>query len=262
MSDVDFAAPNTHAARLVEGAASTREIRRMSAFANHSRHARARRRRPILNLTLASAFSVLALGSNCRPRDPGSSSPSQITPMNISCQTPIQCEPHIPPCTTEFGCSNGSCYFVSKCSEGQQCMNEECCAPNCTGKQCGPDGCGGSCGTCSAPNTCDAAGQCTCVPNCTGKQCGPDGCGGSCGTCSAPNACDASGQCACTPRCTGIRCGESDGCGGQCGCADGKVCCATRSGTRTCRIPQDEGCGVCGCFIGCCQGGVCRSPCP
>ena len=39
--------------------------------------------------------------------------------------------------------------------------------PDCTGKQCGPDGCGGSCGTCDG--TCTATGQCmgTCIPSCT-----------------------------------------------------------------------------------------------
>jgi hypothetical protein len=34
-----------------------------------------------------------------------------------------------------------------------------------------------------------------CTPACSGKVCGPDGCGGSCGTCSS-GTCDASGQCA------------------------------------------------------------------
>ena len=39
----------------------------------------------------------------------------------------------------------------------------------------------------------------TCTPSCTGKVCGSDGCGGSCGTCSAGKTCNASGQCATTP---------------------------------------------------------------
>jgi hypothetical protein len=34
------------------------------------------------------------------------------------------------------------------------------CTPNCAGKQCGNDGCGGSCGTCTGGYTCDAQGQC------------------------------------------------------------------------------------------------------
>ena len=67
------------------------------------------------------------------------------------------------------------------------------CTPNCSGKQCGSDGCGKTCGTCSS-GTCNSSGQCAvCTPNCSGKQCGDDGCGKSCGTCSN-GSCNASGQ--------------------------------------------------------------------
>lgn len=38
------------------------------------------------------------------------------------------------------------------------------CAPNCIGKQCGNDGCGGSCGTCTDGKTCNNSG--ICVPEC------------------------------------------------------------------------------------------------
>ncbi len=31
--------------------------------------------------------------------------------------------------------------------------------------------------------------SCLCTPQCSGKQCGPDGCGGSCGNCNAPATC-------------------------------------------------------------------------
>jgi hypothetical protein len=41
----------------------------------------------------------------------------------------------------------------------------------------------------------------TCVPNCDGRECGPDGCGGLCGCCAASDLCDASG--ACNPGCGG-----------------------------------------------------------
>ena len=36
---------------------------------------------------------------------------------------------------------------------------EYVCNPSCDGKECGPDGCGGSCGECESPETC-ATGQC------------------------------------------------------------------------------------------------------
>jgi len=58
-----------------------------------------------------------------------------------------------------------------------------------------------------------------CVPNCEQKQCGPDGCGGSCGWCSASASCQ-DGSCVvvdgCTPECAGLMVGEPDGCGGVC----------------------------------------------
>ncbi|MFZ2978207.1 MAG: hypothetical protein WA057_00885, partial [Candidatus Magasanikiibacteriota bacterium] len=74
------------------------------------------------------------------------------------------------------------------------------CVPNCDNKQCGNNGCGGSCGTCAEGFQCDFNGVCydptpTCVPNCDNKQCGNNGCGGSCGTCNENEFCDAAGQC-------------------------------------------------------------------
>ncbi len=78
------------------------------------------------------------------------------------------------------------------------------CQPTCSGKVCGPDGCGGSCGTCVAPLVCressgqcieseDTCGQCPgglvcndgscCNPNCDDRVCGMNECGSSCGSC-------------------------------------------------------------------------------
>ena len=108
------------------------------------------------------------------------------------------------------------------------CMNiyNECidCKPDCGGKQCGPDGCGGSCGICPDGTYCEDF-QCkeTCVPQCFGKECGTDGCGGVCGTCPGGAVCS-DGKCECVPDCTGKVCG-SDGCGGSCGtCTVGTIC--------------------------------------
>ncbi|MFZ5894841.1 MAG: cellulase family glycosylhydrolase [Myxococcota bacterium] len=70
------------------------------------------------------------------------------------------------------------------------------CQPNCSGKSCGPDGCGGECGTCSGQDFCTAAGQCEpCVPDCAGKACGDDTCGGTCGDCGAGEVCTAARTC-------------------------------------------------------------------
>ena len=52
------------------------------------------------------------------------------------------------------------------------------CTPNCQGKQCGDDGCGGSCGDCPNGSPCLVDGFCQgfeCTPDCQGKQCGQFG---------------------------------------------------------------------------------------
>jgi hypothetical protein len=90
---------------------------------------------------------------------------------------------------------------------------------------------------------------CVCVPNCAGRVCGDDGCGGSCGTCNDNNgctddSCSAAGQCVFTnntaPCNDGSACTSNDTCsGGQCGgtavdCNDNNPCttdaCAPASG--------------------------------
>jgi len=61
------------------------------------------------------------------------------------------------------------------------------CTPECTGKTCGDDGCGGSCGTCYDQRGAVDPGLCRqdtcCTPQCAGKTCGDNGCGGVCGVC-------------------------------------------------------------------------------
>jgi hypothetical protein len=126
---------------------------------------------------------------------------------------------------------------------GQVCNKGVCCSPNCSGKVCGDNGCGGSCGTCPTPGQVCKNGIC-CTPNCTGKVCGDDGCGGSCGTCPSGISCINNGTKCCAPVCSGD-CGP-DGCGGICGtcrteqtCSNG-VCC-TPNCLQLCG--QDDGCG-------------------
>ncbi|TNF28091.1 MAG: hypothetical protein EP329_18445, partial [Deltaproteobacteria bacterium] len=91
------------------------------------------------------------------------------------------------------------------------------CVPECDGKSCGQDGCGGTCGTCTGGLECYQSQCVSCVPNCLSKQCGDDGCGGSCGECTGGDVCDA-GWCEapCVADCAGRVCGD-DGCGGTCG---------------------------------------------
>lgn len=71
------------------------------------------------------------------------------------------------------------------------------CAPQCSGKSCGDDGCGGSCGMCEPGTKCGASGTCEqCAADCTERTCGPDGCGGSCGDCDDGFMCTPDGLCA------------------------------------------------------------------
>jgi len=63
----------------------------------------------------------------------------------------------------------------------------------------------------------------TCVPDCSGKSCGDDGCGGPCGSCDQGASC-VDNQCDCVPKtCTSelMHCGGGydDGCGGTFSCS-------------------------------------------
>jgi hypothetical protein len=99
-----------------------------------------------------------------------------------------------------------------------------------TPKECGEDGCGSICGYCTYEEMCvKALCKPVCVPQCAGKNCGPDGCYGTC-----PPGCEENFVCGedglCYPycdhdaKCAGKQCGP-DGCGGSCGyCGLGFLC--------------------------------------
>src|SRR5260221_2069031 len=59
-------------------------------------------------------------------------------------------------CPSDCGCHNGG-----------KCYNSMCCTPNCNGKTCGSDGCGGTCGTvpCASGSSCVRG-------NCSADMCG------------------------------------------------------------------------------------------
>ena len=129
------------------------------------------------------------------------------------------------------------------CGPAKICFGGSCCHPaaNCSDKECGPDGCGGSCGTCSAAIPC-LDGKCQCVKNCNGKQCGPDGCGGSCGDCAdvPGGACMPNGTC-CAQQCVNKECGW-DGCGLGCGsCNDHLFCTIDTCVDGKCQHALDPG---------------------
>jgi len=152
-----------------------------------------------------------------------------------ACGTPQQmsCDPYA--CNTAGTGCNTTCTVNADCdtTTGAVCdpTTSTCCVPQCAGKSCGPDGCGGSCAPgCAAGEVCKSDGTC-CATGC-GTSCGgADACGGTC-TCGIGLRCFM-GSC-CRPSCAGSGgCGPticgSDGCGGSCGNCPGGLptCCRT-----------------------------------
>lgn len=129
---------------------------------------------------------------------------------------------------------------LARC-EGSQCV----CTPDCRGRECGDDGCGGECGECPNGFACTDDGSCTgsCGSNtpytvCTDGHCPPNStceAGGRCQcnggyvaeTCDGAPCTDCSWEWTCVPcapKCSGKQCGP-DGCGGSCGdCGSGSMC--------------------------------------
>lgn len=78
-----------------------------------------------------------------------------------SCGTGTSCQSGT--CVSGVTCGNGACDDGEDCatcasdcgcSDGLVCYQGSCCEPSCGGKECGDDGCGGSCGECSSAETC------------------------------------------------------------------------------------------------------------
>jgi len=188
------------------------------------------------------------------------------------------------------GCAKYESDFVGrKCASDADCHDgyhcdldvERCrkdCVPDCEGRCCGSDGCGGTCPAgcpegeicdwstcwCEVVKECETNDDCPedywcdrtdwtcrsfdCIPNCAGKCCGSDGCGGTC-----PNNCPAGfychlNSCECRPEvcqndsdcmqsqcclqsvcfymaCGDLECGPDPVCHKECGpCPGGQVC--------------------------------------
>ncbi len=153
-------------------------------------------------------------------------------------------------------------------------MDATCdCQPECTDKDCGPDGCGGQCPPgCGADQVCqsgvcectglECGGACCasgevcfadacCAPDCSGKECGTDGCGDSCGACPGSLSCDADGQCGCEAGLIpcGTECVNPDSDVDHCGdcdsaCTSPQVC-ASGTCADTCDPGQTDCDGSC-----------------
>jgi len=172
----------------------------------------------------------------------------------------------------------------------------DACVPDCDGKQCGDDGCGGSCGQCPFPQKC-VGGQCLppdCLDTaeldggftkaCAGEEdCITDICipipqGGSICTCFCVDDCPPGFECKaivlnvdvvyvcvpeCQPACIGMQCGP-DGCGDVCGqceegyeCQDGKCVGQGECGDGICVPELDEDCVTCPGDCACPDGDKC-----
>jgi hypothetical protein len=161
-----------------------------------------------------------------------------------------------------FCCDSGwdfVCALIATAECKTPCECGEPCVPACGDKECGDDGCGGTCGECGDGGFCTDDGDCIedpvfgkcCEPSddpgcaetpfCEACVCGQDSfccnnswdtlCAGiATGDCETPCECDVP----CLPQCEGLNCGDN-GCEGSCGTCSG-----------------DQGCAQ----------GVCTDPCP
>jgi len=168
---------------------------------------------------------------------------------------------------------------TTDCGAGMWCQSGACvCKPDCDGRECGDDGCGGECGpgcgydqNCNDGECCDNhdAVQCFgdenlywwdscgvrqevseyCECGCNGQACECCKTCGACVTAAVSDGCggtcvvNCAGVCVadscCTPDCDGRACGD-DGCGGSCGDCDGGMVCNLMSSlcVNTCDYPS------------------------
>ncbi|MBT9559519.1 MAG: PQQ-binding-like beta-propeller repeat protein [Myxococcales bacterium] len=195
-------------------------------------------------------------------------------------------------CQAGLGESCLTCPADCGCTGGASCFGGVCATPSCAGKQCGPDGAGGSCGDCLDGAFCATGGKCICPgascgsgataaccasgsvcgptgaccePACDGKMCGADGCGGSCGLCPIGFACNASGLCATDSACGDGTCepGEEGclGCPADCACDTGELCVSAGPGSLGVCVCAGASCGEGCCLPGeVCNAGSCCKP--
>ena len=155
-------------------------------------------------------------------------------------------------------------------SEASSDTPDETCLPSCDGKECGDDGCGGSCGTCQGAQELCIDGTCLCLPLCEGMDCGEDGCGGKCGSCEAHFVCE-EGLCIYQPWCGDGTCDtelveDCSTCPGDCPCGCGEACSEGTCTFAGCdgKVCGDDGCGgscgTCPAPQSQCVGGKCACP--
>jgi len=125
------------------------------------------------------------------------------------------------PCINGATCNNGACEggCNAQTCEGC-CLGDGTCMAGDSKDQCGADG--KTCAYCAGAQEECLAGSCVCLPLCDGKECGPDGCDGSCGSCPAGSTCDGDGLC--QETCGNGVVDPGEDCEDDVECDDGQVC--------------------------------------
>ncbi len=196
-------------------------------------------------------------------------------------------------CPGDALCGDQCCGDQQTCCLDRECCDADqscvwgpeagiffCCSPRCTGRNCGPDFCGGTCGTCPAGQSC-VAGLCGGKPLGPVVKCGDGTCSPSetCATCKADCGCDANGSCVagvclnCPEICTkaGAQCGLLQGC--NCGACNGlcddcvnnkcveDCACRCAKADASCGSVGDCNCGKCSGTCKYCKAGDCVQDC-
>jgi len=158
-----------------------------------------------------------------------------------------ECQSQCGGCGPSYTCGDGTCNEEGEncescpadcsCKPGDVCFAKKCCKPSCAGKECGEDGCGGTCSACDV-------GVCANYKCHSGVGCAvtsTPGCGGCpCQAC----VCDSDSYCCKTAwdeGCVQLCILDCDGCGKLDSCGDGACNAAQKEDCGTC--PEDCPCG-------------------
>ncbi|MFN8589876.1 MAG: pentapeptide repeat-containing protein [Thermomicrobiales bacterium] len=186
-------------------------------------------------------------GKQCGADGCGSGGTCGTCPDGLACNAEGQCV-----CTPQ-SCGSGCC------------DSKGACQPGTTNQACGKNG--ETCAACGAGDTCQKQVCATCIPDCAGKKCGPNGCGGSCGSCADGQVC-LDGECICDARsCPDGCCANGPGLPGVCrsgsnrqACGAGGEQCAACPAGKDCIGQQCLTCSPQTCPHGCCAiDGTCQS---